>query len=231
MAGAPEPPWRRHEGARPAGRQPLTRDAIVEAALALLDRDGLAGLSMRRLALELGVGAASLYWHVRDKEELLGLLLDRIVGEARVPEPDPDNWQEQLKDVARENRRLLQRHRDAAQISLGRIPVGPQSMPVLERNLALLRAAGLPPRVIALAADMFALYVGGFAFEESMRTSPLGEEGASIEQLADYFRSLPPDEFPSFVALADELTAGDADERFEFALELLIRGLEAMARD
>jgi AcrR family transcriptional regulator len=230
MPGAPEPPWRRrHEETPRADRRPLTRDAIVDAAMTLLDRDGLTGLSMRKLADELGVGAASLYWHVGDKEELLGLLLDRIVGETEVPEPDPENWQEQVKEMGRESRRLLQRHRDAAQISLGRIPVGPHSMPVLERYLALLVAAGLPSRVIAHAADMFALYVGGFAFEESMRVPPLGDERAGQEQLAEYFRSLPPDEFPSLVALADDLTAGDNDERFEFALDLLVRGLEAMA--
>jgi AcrR family transcriptional regulator len=224
MSGAPEPPWRRRREETP--RQPLTRDAIVEAALRLLDREGLSGLSMRKLADELAVGAASLYWHVRDKEELLALLLDRIVGEASVPDPDPKNWREQVKDLARENRRLLQSHRDAAQISLGRIPIGPHSVPVLERNLAVLRAAGLPPRVVALAADMFALFVGGFAFEESM-----GSEQADTAQLAEYFRSLPPDEFPTLVALADELVEGGPDERFEFAIELLVRGLEAMARD
>jgi AcrR family transcriptional regulator len=230
MPGAPEPPWRRRqEGTPRADRRPLTRDAIVDAAMTVLDRDGLTGLSMRKLADELGVGAASLYWHVGDKEELLGLLLDRIVGETEVPEPDPENWQEQVKEMGRESRRLLQRHRDAAQISLGRIPVGPHSMPVLERYLAVLVAAGLPSRVIAHAADMFALYVGGFAFEESMRVPPLGDERAGQEQLAEYFRSLPPDEFPSLVALAGDLTAGDNDERFEFALELLVRGLEAMA--
>lgn len=227
MPGAPEPPWRRKPEPPDRGeRRPLTRDAIVDAALVLLDREGIAGLSMRRLAKELDVGAASLYWHVGDKEELLGLLLDRIVGEAEVPDPDPDNWQEQVKELGRENRRLLQRHRDAAQISLGRIPVGPESMPVLERNLAILVAAGLPPRVVALASDMFALYVGGFAFEESM-----GNQQADVGQLAEYFRSLPKDQFPTLVTLADDLTAGDADERFEFGLELLVRGLEAMAKD
>ena len=102
-------------------------------------------------------------------------------------------------------------------------------MPVLERYLAILIAAGLPPRVIALASDMFALYVGGFAFEESLRVPPLGDEKAGQDQLAEYFRSLPPDEFPSLVALAGDLTAGDDDERFEFALDLLVRGLEAMS--
>ena len=82
MTGAPEPPWwRTRDEADRAERRPLTRDAIVEAALTLLDRDGLSGLSMRKLAQELGAGAASLYWHVGNKEELLSLLLDRIVGE------------------------------------------------------------------------------------------------------------------------------------------------------
>jgi AcrR family transcriptional regulator len=230
MAEVPEPPWwrRRAEEAR-AERRPLTRDAIVEAALALLERDGLQGLSMRRLATELGTGAASLYWHVGDKEELLSLLLDRIVGEAELPEPSREDWQEQVKEQARAARRLLTSRRDAAQLSMGRIPTGPSSLPVLERNLAVLAAAGLPPRVIAYASDMFALFVGGFAYEESLRVPPLGDREAGPEQLAAYFRSLPPDEFPTLVGLADELTAGDADERFEFAIELLVRGLEAMA--
>ena len=130
MSGAPEPPWRRKPEPPDRGeRRPLTRDAIVDAALVLLDREGIAGLSMRRLAKELDVGAASLYWHVGDKEELLGLLLDRIVGETEVPDPDPENWREQVKELARDNRRLLQSHRDAAQISLGRIPIGPHSVP------------------------------------------------------------------------------------------------------
>jgi AcrR family transcriptional regulator len=186
-APVPEPPWWRQR--EEAQRRPLTRDAIVEAALVVLEREGMNGLSMRKVAEELGTGAASLYWHVRDKEELLSL------------------------------------RRDAAQISLGRIPAGPNSLPVMERNLAVAAASGLPPRVIALATDMFALYVGAFAYEESLRVP-----SASAEQLAEYFRSLPPERFPNIVALAEDLTAGDQDERFEFAIELLVRGLEAMGR-
>jgi hypothetical protein len=133
--------------------------------------------------------------HASSEPRSIRPLLDRVVGETEVPEPDPENWQEQVKEMARQSRRLLQRHRDAAQISLGRIPAGPHSMPVLERYLAVLVAAGLPKRVIAYASDMFALYVGGFAFEESLRVPPLGDESASTAQLADYFRTLPPDEF------------------------------------
>ena len=232
MADAiPEPPWWRSREEAPRDRVPLTRDAIVDAALAVLEREGMAGLSMRKVAQELGAGASSLYWHVRDKEELLSLLLDRIVGEAQVPEPDPENWQEQVKELMRASRRLLSNRRDAAQLSLGRIPAGPNSLPVMERNLAVATASGLPQRVVALATDMFALYVGAFAYEMSLRVPPLGEEGVTPEQLADYFRSLPAEQFPNLTGLADDLTTPDADERFEFALELLVRGLEAMAED
>jgi AcrR family transcriptional regulator len=224
MAAVPDPPWwRRREDSSRAERKPLTRDAIVDAALRLLERDGLHGLSMRRLAHELGSGAASLYWHVGDKEQLLALMLDRIVGEAQLIEPDAENWQETVKEMLRGMRRLLTKRRDAAALSLGRIPAGPNSLPVMERTLAILKAAGLPARVISYASDMFALYVGGFAFEEG-----LGHEGDPA-QLGAYWASLPADRFPTLAGMASELVHGDADERFEFAIELLVRGLEAMA--
>ena len=222
MPAPPDPPWWRKRQAPAPGREPLTRDKIVDAALVLLEREGMQGLSMRKLAQELGTGAASLYWHVGDKEELLSLLLDRIVGEAEVVAPDAEHWQEQVKKLARGARTLLKSRRDAAQLSMGRIPTGPNSLPVLERNLAVLAAAALPARVIAYAADMFSLYVGAFAFEESMPPP-------DAEQIGEYFRSLPPEQFPNITGLADDLVAGDADERFEWALDLLVLGLEAMA--
>ena len=224
MASIPDPPWWRQRAEPAREKQPLTREKIVEAALVLLERDGLQGLSMRRLAQELGSGAASLYWHVGDKEELLSLLLDRIVGETPVPEPDPENWQGTVKELARGVRRHLSQRRDAAQLSLGRVPAGPNSLPILERNLAVLAASKLPPAVIAYAADMFALYVGAFAYEESLQN----ESQASPEQFGAYLASLPPEQFPTLTRLSSELTAGDDDARFEFAIDLLVRGLEAM---
>jgi TetR/AcrR family tetracycline transcriptional repressor len=225
MTDVPDPPWWRRRSEPARDKRPLTRELIVDAALALLERDGLQGLSMRRLAQELGSGAASLYWHVGDKEELLSLLLDRIVGETPVPEPDPENWQGTVKELARAVRKHLAERRDAAQLSLGRVPAGPHSLPILERNLAVLAASALPPRVISYAADMFALYVGAFAYEESIRS----EEQATPEQLGAYWASLPPEQFPTLTRLADDLVAGGSDERFEFAIELLVRGLEAMS--
>ena len=224
MPAAPDPPWWRKRAEPSRERKPLTRDAIVDAALVVLEREGIEGLSMRKLAQELDAGAASLYWHVGDKEELLSLLLDRIVGEQKVPDPDPEHWQDQLREMAREARALFKAHRDSARLSMGRIPTGPNSLPVMERTLAVLAASAVPPRVIAYAADLFALYVGAFAYEES-----IAREGDPA-QFEEYLRSLPPEDFPVITGLAGDLTMGGADERFEFGVELLIAGLEVLGQ-
>ena len=113
----------------------LTREKIVDAALVLLERDGLQGISMRKLAQELDAGAATLYWHVGDKEQLLGLLLDRIVGANAVPDPDPEHWREQVKDLARATRHLLKsppRRRaalDGARPDRPELAAGPGALP------------------------------------------------------------------------------------------------------
>jgi AcrR family transcriptional regulator len=230
-APVPDPPWRAERGRRAKPRVPLTRDGIVEAALRVLDREGLEALTMRRVAAELGTGAGALYWHVGNKEELLQLLIDRIASEVELPEPDPSRWQEQLKEMGREMRRLMNSHRDFARISLGRIPIGPSTVSFGEWLLALLRGGGVPDRAAALAADLLALYVGAFAYEESLGlASPTREESSPHELIAmihDYFASLPPERFPHTVALADLLVAGGPDERFEFGLDVIIRGLAA----
>jgi len=225
---------RRPESRRPT-REPLTREAIVEAALRLLDRVGLEGFSMRSLADELGASPASLYWHVRGKDELLTLVLDRVIGELEVPDPDPGNWQEQGKELAREMRRTLGRHRDVARLTLGQIPVGPNATIVSERALAILRSAGLPDRTCAYTLDLLGLYVGSITYEESLGLrSPTGEDlppEEVIGMIRAYWESLPADRFPNMRALLDELMSGTPDERFEWGLDVIIRGLAATAAE
>ncbi len=217
-------------GDRGSKRQPLDRDRVVRVALELLDEVGLEGLSMRRLADRLGVKAASVYWHVRDKEELLDLVFDRVIGEIEVPEPEPSRWREQVAEVARDMRRVTNRHRDIARVQLGRFPIGPNALTFSEGLHAILRAGGLPDRTSAYAGQLLPLYVSAFALEEgSGLRSPSGEE-ASPEDVLDairgYLGSLPAERFPNLVALAGDITGGDPDERFEFGLELLLDGLE-----
>lgn len=225
----PEPPWRQPRRER-APRTPLSQETIADAALRLLDRDGLDGLSMRRLAAELGTGAASLYWHVQNKDELLMLLVDRVMAEIELPPPDPARWQEQLKQMGRQVRQILRRHRDIARVTLGRVPLGPNLVRFSEWLLGLLRAAGVPDRTAALAGDLLALYVGAYAFEESLEPPAVWEglpPERAIGMVRDYFASMPADRFPNVVALADLLVSGDRDERFEFGLDVLVAGLAA----
>jgi AcrR family transcriptional regulator len=211
----------------------LTRETVVEAALRVLDREGYDGFSMRAVADELGTGPATLYWHVKNKDELLGLVLDRVIGELEIPDPDPDHWQELFKELGRQMRRLMNSHRDIARVTLGRIPVGPNALRCSERILAFLRAGGVSDRVAAYALDLGSLYVGAFAFEESIGlVSPSGEEmppNEVLEMIKGYFASLPADQFPNTLALIDRLFAGDLEERFEFGLDVLVKGLAAMS--
>ena len=232
-AEIPEPPWVK---ARPRrARAPLSREAIVEAALTVLDREGAGGLSMRRIGEELGSGAGALYWHVDNKEQLVQLLFDRVIGELPLPEIDPPNWREQVKQAARDVREAMNRHPGLAQLSFGRIPLGPNAIRYFEWHLALLRAGGLPDRVAALATDLIHLYVDSFSFEECVEmTHPGGKEqqeaGDFVGELRAYFASLPADRFPNVTELAVPLTSGGRDERFEFGLEILVDGLAAHAR-
>jgi AcrR family transcriptional regulator len=149
----PTPPWQRHppERTRRRGRDPITREAIVETALRLLDRDGLDELSMRRVADELDTGPASLYWHVGSKDGLLELVFDRVIGEVEMPSPEPARWEEQLKEVARAGRAMILRHRDIVRISIGRVPMGPNALRVSEGLFAILRAGGVPDQLAVTA--------------------------------------------------------------------------------
>ena len=218
------------EGEDGERRLPLDRDRVVRVALELLDQVGLDGLSMRRLADRLGVKAASVYWHVRDKEELLDLVFDRVIGEIEVPEPDPSRWRGQVAEVAHEMRRVANSHRDIARVQLGRFPIGPNALTFSEGLQAILRGGGLSDRTSAYAGQLLPLYVSAFALEESSGLrSPSGGEASPAEVLntiRSYLGSLPVERFPNLAALASDITGGDPDERFEFGLELLLDGLE-----
>lgn len=222
----PEPPWWTSEHRR-STRSSLSRDAIVDAALKVLDEHGLDGLSMRRVADELATGPASLYWHVANKDQLINVILDRVIGEIPLPEPDPERWEEQLRTFAHEGREAFRRYRDIGRASLGRVPMGPNLLRAVEWQLELLEGAGIPARPAAWFGDLLGLYVGAHAFEDTLG---LDQDDAG-RAMGHYLAMLPPERFPHLLAASAELASGDADERFEFGLDLLIRGLASMAPD
>ncbi len=224
----PEPPWRLAPRRARQPRQPLTREAIVGAAVGILDAEGLDAINMRRVAAELDTGAGSLYWHIRDKDELFELLFDHVVAEICLPEPDPIRWQEQIKEVSREVRRVCLRHRDVARIALDRWPIGPNTLVFAEGLLAILRAGGLPDRACAWASGLIPSHVGWYALEEYLaRQSRPDPQDSTEDSVRAYLASLPSERFPNLLAVLDDLVTGDPDERFEFGLDILVRGLAA----
>ena len=188
-----EPPWWRPQ--RPSRRrQPLSRQAIVEAAVRILDAEGVDALTVRRLGEELNTGSASLYWHIGSKEELCELVYDHVMGE--VVEPDPSRWKDQLKDLARQAYRVMLSHNDVVRLSIGRIPVGPNMLRIMEWSLDLARRAGIPDQAAAYFGDMLGRYLDASVLESSAKGGP---DPALVGQ---YFQSLPAEQFPAIVALS-----------------------------
>ena len=234
----PPPPWQRLPDRQARRRkEPISREAIVAAAVQLLDREGLAALSMRRLAEELGTGAASLYWHVGSKDGLLDLVLDQVIGEVPIPDPDPPRWREQLKEVARAQRAISLRHPSIVRISIGRIPMGPNALRFSERVLALLRAGGLPPHLAVQGYLLLIATVNGFTLDETgvedgAESAPPSDP-AALQQAADmardYIASLPAALFPNMTALAGEFAFADPEERFELLIDIFVDGLARRA--
>ncbi len=230
----PEPPW---SSAKPRGgpaKAPLTREAIVDAAMAILDAEGLDAVSMRSVADRLGTGPASLYAHVSGKDEVLALMLDRVIGEVDLPAPDPERWKEQLRQGMIAMHRVLTAHRDIARVAIGEIPTGHNALASMEVFLGIMLAGGLPPQVAAYAADVLPLYVVATAYEDSVRANAMGlrteeEALAYFEGIHEYFAALPADRFPVLNGLLPELTESEGD-RFAFGLDLMIEGLASHAQ-
>ncbi len=211
----------------------LSRETIAAAALQIVDDEGLDAMTMRRVAEALGTGAASLYAHVASKEELVELVVERVIAEMEIPgEPDPAHWQDQLKEALRAMRAAFAAHRDLARASFARIPLGENALRGMDWMLGLLRAGGLPDQVVAYAADLLPLYVMAVAYEEGLYANERNTPEQMDEYIASmraYFAALPSERFPTMAALAVPLTSGSGDERFEFGLDVLVGGLAAMA--
>src|SRR4051812_44493368 len=180
----PPPPWQRVPD-RPKGRRrdPLTKEAIVTAAIKVLDAEGLAGFSMRRVAELLDTGAASLYWHVGSKDGLFDLIFEEIIGEQleEIPGPDPQRWQEQLKEIARTMRRAILRHRDIVQLPVGRIPRGPNALRLWGGVLAILRAGKAPDELAVQSYLLMISVVNGFTLDEAGYPDQAPEDAPPVE--------------------------------------------------
>ena len=208
-----------------AGRPPgLSRERILDAALEIVDGEGLDGLSMRRLADELGAGTMTLYGYFRGKDELLDALVDAISARsAEHAAPPPGGWRKQLRALALATRKALVEHRWEVELRLRRPLVSPGAMRVTEAAMQILQGAGFSAADAARAYRTLFLYTFGFCgFGD-----PEDPDRVKRESLARV-APLAPDEYPAVSSAAAELAetlAGDA--QFEFGLDLILDGLEA----
>lgn len=209
--------------ARPA-KAPLSRDAIVRTGLAVLDRDGLDALTMRRVAKELDTGPASLYVYVANRDDLMAAMLDEAL--ALVPLATLDGagtWREQLHAVATATIGAMSRHEGLAAVALGAIPTGDNALLVLDRILALLKQGGLDDTRAAWAVDLLYLHIAAAAAEQSTYDNKGSDEESTITAADRRYASLPADRYPMVTSLREALfSPGD---RATWGLNVLINGI------
>lgn len=227
----PLPPWKQAPRAKPVRRQ-LSREAIVDTAMTILDKEGLEAVSMRRIAQELETGPASLYAHVGNKDELLELVMDRVAAEMPVPTPDPARWREQARQMIKDAINTFIKHPGVAQVAMAGVPSGPNSLRSMEATLAVLKGGDLHPQAIAWAGDLFGSFIPSTALEHALFAAG-GKTGAQVKeyfvQFGQFLKSLPPEEFPTVTALADEMVSGEGDERLDFKIDVMLSGLVAVS--
>ena len=188
---------------------------ITRAAVELLDEVGLAELSTRRLAAKLGVRSPTLYWHVRNKAELLDLVAEAICADAfDIDETRP--WREQLTAGLRQFRALLLRHRDAALLLRERPPTGPHRLAHIDTTVGILLRAGFDAGEAAAISRLLTAHV--LSSVEPPRRAPDDP--------------VPPDVtgYPALRRVAPALARQTGEDVFELGIEVILDGLAARLR-
>jgi AcrR family transcriptional regulator len=200
-------------------RRSLSTAAIAAAALAVLDRDGTAGLSMRAVAAELGVGTMSLYRYVSDRGDLERLVVDLVLAPVDTSAAGHLPWPDRVADLAGRTRVAAAAHPAAIPLLLAHRHAAPNSWRWSEAVLAALTEAGFtgPARVIALRC--LVSYITGALQAEYL--GPLGGPGT------DVLAALSPDSYPLLAETARSARAVPPDQEFGLGLEILLRGLRA----
>jgi AcrR family transcriptional regulator len=212
---------------RPA-KAPLSGEAVVEAALAVAKADGVAAVTMRRVAAELDTGPASLYVYVRNRDELLRAMLDRVASGIPLVKPDPKRWRKQLYDLLDGFRVALEEHPGLSTVLPGVPVVTDASLASIENLLGLLVAGGIAPQDAAWACDILMLIVTATAGEADIRRAA-GQtlDDDFVEQMRTAFAEVSAERYPNVAGHATELVAGDGDDRFRFSIDTFLDGLVA----
>ena len=210
----------------------LSRDAIVERALTVMDTEGADAITIRRIAQEFGVTPMALYWHVANKDELLAAMGDALLADVSPPEA-AGSWSTQLRAVVETLIENLSRHPAAAELVFPRILVAERGLELTEFTLGLLEDAGFSPQQAADLARM------GLQTAMMLVTQLPGAESQAAQEERDvllaekraHIDQLPDDRYPRIRAAAEPLTnCDDVPAYYSFGVDLYIEGALALMR-
>jgi AcrR family transcriptional regulator len=232
--------WGVRERPRRGPKPRLTVDQVTRAAIALADAEGLAAVSMRRIAEQLGVSGMSLYTYVPGKAELLDLMLDSVYGETARPGHGDAGLRARLERVARENWALYRRHPWLLEVATSRPVLGPNTTAKYDYELRALVGTGLTEIEMDLLVSVLTNYVHGAARTAVEAAAARERTGQSDAEWWETYaplleKVLDPDRYPTAAAVGTAAgqeygAATDPERAFEFGLGLLLDGVEALVR-
>jgi AcrR family transcriptional regulator len=216
-------------------RERLSRERIAQHALALADAEGLDAVTIRRLAQDQGVTPMALYWHFKDKEQLLNGLVERLLSEVRLPAAGPDagTWDEQLRDLLSALLHVLRAHPAVVGLIQYRIMLSEVGLNLTERALALLHQAGFSAEQAAQLSSHALSSIMVLVTAEPGKAQADEEQAAHEQRMRTKvatLQALSPDRFPRLRASAEGFVHCHSEEYFNLGLDVLITGIRGVSR-
>lgn len=215
-----------------AVKERLSRERIVDCAIALAEAEGLEAVTIRRLAQDQGVTPMALYWHFKDKGLLLEGIAERLLTRVVLPPPSEAPWFAQLRDVLSALLEVLRAHPAVADLLKTRVLRSEAGLQIAEHTLALLRGAGFTAEQSAqLAGQALTMIIALVTQEPGLvvgEDRAVREERIRLKRAA--FLALSPERFPNMLASADAFAdCGNEPAYFELGLELFVQGVRGVA--
>lgn len=210
----------------PAPRIPLTRERVLQAAVAVADEDGIESLTMRKLAPAVGVKPMSLYNHVANKSDLLDGMIDLVFSEIGLPSCG-DDWKTAMRQRALSVRRVMSRHRWAIGLMESRTSLGPATLRHHDAVIGCLRNAGFSILLTGHAYSILDSYIYGFALQE--RALPFDTPDETSKRAQAILAQFMAEDYPHLAELTVERvlqTDYDYGNEYEIGLDLILDSLE-----
>lgn len=219
---------RREAKAEATGRGSLSRERVVDAALRIVDRDGLDALTMRALGHELHVDPMAVYHYLPSKAAVLDGVVEAVIREVPTDVPAGLTWKDRLAVLAHGYREALRAHPNALPAVATRPDISPAALRVLDTALGILLGAGFAPANALKAVHVASCFVIGHALDESGFPLGIAEDTSGEDVVAAQQAVVESGEYPNLVRVADAAAGLRGDDTFDAGLASLIAGFEAL---